>query len=461
MAVLTLTLAWAHGVASAQTPRTGDPNLPELTAPVNDFANVIDPAIKAELTRHHRRLQRKTGDAVVVATIARVTEPYADIHDYAVKLFENHGRGIGGRGKDTGALVLLSVGDRKVWIEVGYGLEGFITDGFAGETSREYMVPFFRQGKYGEGLRAGVIRAHRPHRAGARRHARRSPRRAAQPGRSGPRARAHSRSAFVILIVFLVLQLIFGSRPPARPAPLGRRFLERLVGRRGPVRRRIVRRLERRRIRRRRVEVAAALADSAADAAAAVAAAQAGKSGEVGVAARAYRAFEPGTSNNEDCYDSTNDASVVDASGARRGARRAARLFLQLVHVAGRVDQGLVGRSAEPAAASQRADPQPRRDGEGLRRAGEADPRDDRRVARQAGRREDPEDTIKAANEQSSALSRLLVIVENYPQLKSEQNFLRLKDELSGTENRIAVARRRYNERFRPTTRCGGGSRRT
>ncbi|MGH9163440.1 MAG: LemA family protein [Vicinamibacteraceae bacterium] len=57
-----------------------------------------------------------------------------------------------------------------------------------------------------------------------------------------------------------------------------------------------------------------------------------------------------------------------------------------------------------------------------------------------------PSETIAAANEQSSALSRLLVIVENYPQLKSDQTFMRLMDELSGTENRIAVARGRYNE---------------
>lgn len=58
-----------------------------------------------------------------------------------------------------------------------------------------------------------------------------------------------------------------------------------------------------------------------------------------------------------------------------------------------------------------------------------------------------PEDTIKAANEQSSALARLLVIVENYPQLKSDANFQRLQDELAGTENRIATERMRYNER--------------
>ena len=58
-----------------------------------------------------------------------------------------------------------------------------------------------------------------------------------------------------------------------------------------------------------------------------------------------------------------------------------------------------------------------------------------------------PEQTIDAANQQSAALARLLVIVENYPQLRSSETFNRLMDELSGTENRIAVERMRYNER--------------
>jgi LemA protein len=58
-----------------------------------------------------------------------------------------------------------------------------------------------------------------------------------------------------------------------------------------------------------------------------------------------------------------------------------------------------------------------------------------------------PEQRMQAANEQSAALARLLVVVENYPELKSNQTFNRLMDELSGTENRIAVERMRYNER--------------
>jgi LemA protein len=57
-----------------------------------------------------------------------------------------------------------------------------------------------------------------------------------------------------------------------------------------------------------------------------------------------------------------------------------------------------------------------------------------------------PADKIAANGQLDSALSRLMVIVENYPQLKSNENFMRLQDELAGTENRIAVERKRYND---------------
>jgi uncharacterized protein len=137
-------------VAAADAP------LPILTEPVHDLANVIDGESEAGLGRLSRALLAATGDTVVVVTVPSF-EPYADIREYAVKLFENHGRGIGGD-KDNGLLIVLALRERSVWVEVGYGLEGWITDGFAGETSRQYMVPEFRNGRYGPGLVAGASR---------------------------------------------------------------------------------------------------------------------------------------------------------------------------------------------------------------------------------------------------------------------------------------------------------------
>ena len=139
------------GWVIAQTPP------PELTAPVNDFANIIDPDDEAALDSLIRRLQAASGDVIIVATV-KTFQPYADIQSYANEMFENHGKGIGQKGKDNGLLLILAVDDRQVWSEVGYDLEGIITDGFAGETSRQVMVPLFRQGNFGRGLLAGATR---------------------------------------------------------------------------------------------------------------------------------------------------------------------------------------------------------------------------------------------------------------------------------------------------------------
>ena len=140
-------------------PAFGQPanRLPDLAAPIDDFAHVIDTSDAQAIDQMIRRLKAATGDAVVVATVPTI-EPYGDIREYANRLFENHGRGIGEKGKDNGVLILLAIKERKVWIEVGYGLEPWVTDGFAGETSRQYMVPQFREGRYGAGLHAGTAR---------------------------------------------------------------------------------------------------------------------------------------------------------------------------------------------------------------------------------------------------------------------------------------------------------------
>ncbi len=153
LALALVTLALLVGAA----PQRAADALPGLTQPVNDFAHVIDASSAAAMDRMIRQLMAATGDVVVVATVPTV-EPYGDIREYANKLFENHGRGIGDKEKKNGLLILLALKERKVWIEVGYGLEEWITDGFAGETSREYMVSEFRNEQYGAGLLAGTSR---------------------------------------------------------------------------------------------------------------------------------------------------------------------------------------------------------------------------------------------------------------------------------------------------------------
>ncbi len=132
------------------------PETPELTRPVNDFANVIDPESARQLDSLIRALQETTGDVVVVATVDSLQGE--DLYGYAERMFRNRGKGIGQTGKDNGLLVLVAVKDRQIKIETGYDLEQFITDGFAGETIRQEIAPRFRQGAYGPGLVAGVQR---------------------------------------------------------------------------------------------------------------------------------------------------------------------------------------------------------------------------------------------------------------------------------------------------------------
>jgi uncharacterized protein len=141
----------------ALSPSARAADLPELTAPVNDFAHVIDAQSAQGIERLSRALKTASGDVVVVATVPTI-EGYGDIQEYATKLFENHGKGIGEKGKSNGLLIVLALKERRARIEVGYGLEEFVTDRFAGETIRGVMIPEFRSGGYGRGLLAGTAR---------------------------------------------------------------------------------------------------------------------------------------------------------------------------------------------------------------------------------------------------------------------------------------------------------------
>jgi uncharacterized protein len=128
--------------------------MPALTDSVNDFAHIVDASSRAELDRRIRALREATGDTIVIATVPTF-KPYGSIDEYAVKMFENGGRGIGDKGKDNGVLIVVAVQDRALRLEVGYGLEPIVPDGFAGEV-RDIIRAKFRDGRYGDGLLSGT-----------------------------------------------------------------------------------------------------------------------------------------------------------------------------------------------------------------------------------------------------------------------------------------------------------------
>lgn len=204
-AALLALVFWALSLSGASTVVAQTPPAPPpLTAAVNDFANVIDADSKRELERRMLVLQQATGDVIIVATVPTF-QPFGDVTQYAVEMFENGGKGIGQPGKDNGLLVVVAVEDRKVGIETGYGLEPFITDGFAGQTIRESILPAFRSGQYGAGLVAGVTRI-------VNRIAEQRGVTLADVPQSQPRARPRSTGVPVSTIVSIIVILWFISR---------------------------------------------------------------------------------------------------------------------------------------------------------------------------------------------------------------------------------------------------------
>lgn len=120
---------------------------------VNDFASVMDPREREELEKVLSSFERETGTEVAVATLESLKgEP---VQDVAVRLFKEWG--IGKKGKDNGVLILVAPREKKMWIEIGYGLEGAINDAVAGRIYREIMVPYFRQNDFTSGISKGAL----------------------------------------------------------------------------------------------------------------------------------------------------------------------------------------------------------------------------------------------------------------------------------------------------------------
>jgi len=124
---------------------------PKPSGYINDFAGVLSSNVKNYMENVARELERKTGVEVVVVTVNTTGDE--DYNEYANKLYENWG--IGKKGVDEGVLILNAVKDRKIRIEVGYGLEGLIPDGLAGEIRDTYLIPYLKRGDYDAGLSKG------------------------------------------------------------------------------------------------------------------------------------------------------------------------------------------------------------------------------------------------------------------------------------------------------------------
>lgn len=133
-------------------PVYSQPQYPKPLGFVSDHADIIPQNIENEITAICREVKQKTGAEIAVVAV----ESVGDEHyvDYAVKLFKKWG--IGEQGKDNGIMLFQTVSERSFRIEVGYGLEGIIPDGLAGEIRDRYVFPHFRKGDFGQGLLNGT-----------------------------------------------------------------------------------------------------------------------------------------------------------------------------------------------------------------------------------------------------------------------------------------------------------------
>lgn len=136
-----LFLGWT-GLAAAASP------FPAPKGAVNDFAGVLSEQEAVLMEALAREVLEKTGTSVVVATLETIGGD--DPNDYANRLYQAWG--IGKKGEDKGVLIFFAVKERRVRIETGYGVEGILPDGLAGEILDRYGIPLFQKGQYGPGL---------------------------------------------------------------------------------------------------------------------------------------------------------------------------------------------------------------------------------------------------------------------------------------------------------------------
>jgi uncharacterized protein len=120
---------------------------------VNDYASLLSPEAKERLEQHLRKLGAETTTQIVVATFPSLEDQ--SLEDFTNRMYEAWK--IGQKGKDNGVLLAVFVQERKVRIEVGYGLEGALPDALSGQIIRNEFVPHFRAGNAEKGIESTVI----------------------------------------------------------------------------------------------------------------------------------------------------------------------------------------------------------------------------------------------------------------------------------------------------------------
>ncbi len=131
----------------------GKPSFPRPQGAVNDFASVISLRERQAMDVICKEVLQKTGTAIVIVTVDTVGDN--DYATYANELYADWG--IGKKGEDKGVLIFLTVKERKIRIETGYGVEGILPDGLVGQILDDYVVPYLRKGEYGKGLLQGTM----------------------------------------------------------------------------------------------------------------------------------------------------------------------------------------------------------------------------------------------------------------------------------------------------------------
>ncbi len=126
--------------------------VPYLSGRVVDNAEVLSAQTKSSLTEKLKAHEERTGDQICVLTVKSLGGE--NIEEYATRVFETWK--LGQKGKDNGILLIVASGDRRMRIEVGYGLEGTVTDLQAGRIIRNIIAPRFKAGDYNGGVTAGV-----------------------------------------------------------------------------------------------------------------------------------------------------------------------------------------------------------------------------------------------------------------------------------------------------------------